>query len=268
MLDASRMSFLGTRGLARLRAATVTVLGAGGGGSHMVQQLAHMAIGRIVVIDPDRLDASNVNRVVGAGYADIGRLKTEILVERFSGLGAQLEAVPTRAETADGCRWMERSNLVFGALDGFRPRDNVERICRSALVPYIDIGLKIVADRTGAVTAVGGQVVTSVPNGPCLRCAGIITDENLARDREEYAAGPPEQQVISMNGLLASQAVTIALALLTGFTTSHSLAPHLLYDGLEHSLRTNTYLPDFPCPHYPLQDAGWAVVLPPKRGAS
>lgn len=268
MIDTSRMSFLGAPGLARLRAATATVVGAGGGGSHIVQQLAHIGIGRIVVIDPDRLETSNVNRVVGVTYRDIGRGKANLLVKRFSSLGAQLVAVHARAETLQGRRWIARSDVVLGGLDGFRPRDNVERICRSALVPYIDIGLTITIGQAGTVSAVGGQIVTSVPNGPCLRCVGVITDESLARDREEYVAGPPEQQVIPMNGILASQAVTIALALLTGFSTSHPLPPHLLYDGLEHSLRSNTYLPDVPCPHYPLEDAGWAVLLPPKRVAS
>ena len=68
-----------------------------------------------------------------------------------------------------------------------------------------------------------------------------------------------------MNGLLASQAVTGALALLTSFTGNFLLPPHLIYDGLEHTLRPNAFTPEGLCPHYPLAEAGWRYVLQVKH---
>ena len=217
MNSMSRMSFLGD-GLAWLRGATVTVLGAGGGGSHIAQQVAHLGVGRLPLVDFDPLEHHNVNRVVGAGYGDVGELKADLLAKRFWDLGTRVIPVPHKAESREGRRWIEQSDVVFGAVDGARARNNIEGFCRGALVPFIDIGLKIhVADDETTVLAIGGQIVTSVPGGPCLWCAEVLTDEALLLDRQEYLAGRPEQQVVSLNGILASQAVSGMLSLMTGY---------------------------------------------------
>jgi molybdopterin/thiamine biosynthesis adenylyltransferase len=266
MIDRSRIAFLGA-GYDRLRAAVVTVVGAGGGGSHILQQLAHLAVGTLVSVDPDDLENSNVNRVVCTNYADIGMSKATLLVRNLSRLGGRMVALKRRAETPIARAWIERSDLVFGAVDGARARNNIEQICRAALVPYIDIGLTILTSTDGAVTAIGGQIVTSLPNGPCLQCADVVTDDSLAEDREEYADSDIEQQVISMNGLLASQAVTGGVALLANYAPKFPPPAVVRYDGLLHEMRSDDWLNEA-CPHFPLTDAGWTVVLPPRKHAA
>ena len=256
----SRMSFLGS-GLDWLRAATITVLGAGGGGSHIAQQIAHLGIGRLVIVDHDRLEESNVNRVVGASYRDVGRFKAELLAERFRDLRTDIIAVTARAEAKEGRYWIEQSDLVFGAVDGARARNNIEQICRAALVPYIDIGMRIhVGEDSATIAGIGGQVVTSLPGGPCLRCAGVVTDALLLADREEYLVGRPEQQVISMNGLLASQAVNGMLAVMTDYASDFPPSAVIRYDGLRHAMFSDRFIHD-QCHHYPLDSAGWKYVF-------
>ncbi len=267
MNERSRMSFLGD-GLEWLRRATITVIGAGGGGSHIIQQIAHLQVGRLPIADHDHLEDTNVPRVVGSGFGDVGRLKAELLAERFSDLKTSIIAITERAESSGARRWIERSDVVFGAVDGARARNNIESICRAALVPYIDIGLKIQlgADDT-TITAIGGQVVTSLPGGPCLRCAEVVTNESLLADREEYLAGRPEQQVVSMNGLLASQAVNGMLNVMTGYAPDFPPAAVIRYDGLRHVMLPDRYVKG-PCLHYLLQAAGWRHVLPPRIAAA
>jgi hypothetical protein len=261
------MSFLG-RGLDWLKAATITVLGAGGGGSHIAQQLAHLGVRRLILVDPDRLEDTNVNRVVGAAYGDIGELKAHLLADRFADLGTEIIAVDVRAESPRGRYSIERSDVVFGAVDGARARRNIESLCRAALVPYIDVGLKIhMADDDVTILAIGGQIVTSLPGGPCLRCAEVVTEQSLLEDREEYLAGRPEQQVVSMNGVLASQAVNGMLSVMTGYAPDFPLPAMIAYDGLSHIMKPDTYVQG-PCPHFPVEDAGWRHVLPPRRAAA
>src|SRR3546814_8494235 len=65
-----RQDFLGPDSDARLRAVTIGIVGLGGGGSHVVQQLAHLGIGCFVCVDPDIVEDSNLNRLVGATAAD------------------------------------------------------------------------------------------------------------------------------------------------------------------------------------------------------
>ena len=257
----SRMSFLGA-GLDWLRSATITVIGAGGGGSHILQQMAHLGVRRLIPIDHDKLEDTNVNRVVGVGYSDVGLYKADLLAARLADLRTEIVPVKARAESAEGRFWIEQSDIVFGAVDGARTRRNIERICRDALVPYIDIGATIhIAEDGVTVDAIGGQVVTSIPGGPCLWCAGVITEESLANDRDEYVAGRPEQQVISINGLLASQAVSGMLTLMTGYSPDFPLPAMITYDGLSHIMQPNKYVTG-PCPHYSLDQAGWSHVLP------
>jgi molybdopterin/thiamine biosynthesis adenylyltransferase len=266
VIDRSRLAFLGA-GYRRLRGATVSVVGAGGGGSHIAQQLAHLAVGTVPCIDPDILKAWNVNRNVGSNYRLIGKRKSTILADRLAGLGGRVVPVPNRAESSEGRAWLERSDLVFGAVDGARARENIERICRAALVPYIDIGLRIETSPTGEVTAAGGQIVVSLPGGPCLRCAEVVTDSALAADREEYGDNAIEQQVVSMNGVLASTAVTAGVALLTEYAPLFPPPPVLLYDGLTYEVRVDE-CGTVPCPHYLLEDAGWRMVLPKRKNVN
>jgi molybdopterin-synthase adenylyltransferase len=266
MIDSSRIEFLG-QGLQRLLKATVSVVGVGGGGSHIAQQLAHLALGTLVIIDPDVVEASNVNRVVCSSYLDIGRHKALVLKRRLKGLGGNIIPVLSRAEGDGGRAWIERSELVLGAVDGVRTRCNIETICRAALVPYIDIGLKIDVGDDGAIKGIGGQVFVSAPGGPCTRCAGIVTEEGMLLDREEYAVGVPDQQVISLNGVLASQAANTAVALLTGFAPAFPPPRMLRFDGLLHRMLPDLNVETISCHHYSMEAAGWRLVLP-KRLAS
>jgi hypothetical protein len=87
----------------------------------------------------------------------------------------------------------------------------------------------------------------------------VITEANLARDKEEYLeAGAPEQQVISMNGLLASEAVNLFLALVTGYSNPLALPRYLVYHAMRHELTPHPFFGEGTqhCPHYPVEDAG------------
>lgn len=264
MIDRTRLAFLGDNAH-KLSHAVVTVVGGGGGGSHIAQQLAHLAVGTVVIIDPDIIERSNINRLPCCRYTDLRRPKAIVLAERLDALGSRMVPVVARAEDPLGRRWLERSDIVIGAVDGIRTRSNVERICRNALVPYIDIGLGIDVDDNGAVRAIGGQVVTSLIDGPCLRCVDVITDAAIIADREEYVVGAPDQQVISMNGVLASQAVNHALALITDYAPSFPVPTIVRFDGLLYRMLPDPEEIFGRCSHFALDSAGWSVVLPYRR---
>jgi molybdopterin/thiamine biosynthesis adenylyltransferase len=261
MKDSSRLAYLG-KGLQHLRRSTVTVIGAGGGGSHLGQQLAHVGVGTLSLIDSDVIEESNVNRVVCSGYDVVGKPKPVVLAKRLRGLGGNVVPVVARAESSEGRSWIERSDLALGAVDGVRARHNIESIFRAALVPYIDIGLKIDLGDDGNVIGIGGQVFLSFPGRACLQCMGIVTEEGMLRDREEYAVGDPDQQVISLNGILASQAADTVIALLTGFAPDFPPRLLLRYDGLLHRMLPDADAERISCPHYLQAQAGWRVVLP------
>src|SRR5256885_935437 len=82
---------------------------------------------------------------------------------------------------------------------------------------------------------IGGQVFIGMPGGPCMWCAGVLTKAGLDGETDEhgYVRGGADAQVVSLNGVLASQAVTEVLNLMTGFLSTPSVLPpaKLVFDG-------------------------------------
>lgn len=136
-----------------------------------------------------------------------------------------------------------------------------------ALVPVIDVGMQIKVEGEGEnrrVTSAGGQVVTSLSGGACFWCLGFLSEELLTRERNRYAGTQIEyeQQVISINGLLASQAITNMLGLLAGFVGATGVRRYISYNALTATMRAHPLLDGInvdTCPHYPLEDAGWSA---------
>jgi len=77
--------FLGLHSEITLANARVGVVGVGGGGSHMIQQLAHIGVGTILVADPDVVEDRNLNRLVGAGWWDVGAKAPKVAVAERDG---------------------------------------------------------------------------------------------------------------------------------------------------------------------------------------
>jgi hypothetical protein len=136
-----------------------------------------------------------------------------------------------------------------------------------AYVPLIDVGMQITPGRNAdgpQVLSAGGQVVTSLPGGACFWCMDFLRDDLLTRERTEYAGGVRalEQQVVSINGLLASQAITNMLGLFAGFAGPGGVTRYISYNALDQTMRSHPSLFGVAlgtCSHYPAEGAGWVV---------
>jgi len=259
----SRQSFLGEGGQAAIERCVVGVVGLGGGGSHIVQQLAHVGFLNYVIFDGDYADESNLNRLVIATEGDIAAKRTKVEAARGRILGVR-GAAKIEAFT---CRWQERPeslrrcDLVFGCVDSFAERRELEASCRHYLVPYIDVGMDL--HQAGAEPPVmGGQVILSMPGGPCMFCLGFLNDANLAREAAQYGAAGGRPQVVWPNGVLASTAVGIAVDLLTDWTRSLRGPVYLSYRGNDGTVQPHVrlkYLGGAICDHYPIDRVGGPV---------
>jgi hypothetical protein len=256
----SRQSFLGAKAQDIIDSAVIGVSGLGGGGSHIVQQLAHVGFLNYRLYDPDVVEDSNLNRLVGAVEIDIREQtpKIEVAKRVIKGLRPQanIEAYAQRwqenPERLRGC------DLVFGCVDGFTERRELEACARRYLIPLIDIGMDvhILGDDPPRM---GGQVILSMPCGPCMLCLGFISEAALAREGERYGDAGPRPQVVWPNGVLASTAVGIAIDLLTDWTRSLRDVIYLEYDGNTGGLKQHVrvqYLAERRCIHYPLTHVG------------
>jgi molybdopterin-synthase adenylyltransferase len=251
----SRQSFLGAGAQDVIERAVVGVVGLGGGGGHVVQQLAHIGFLNYRGFDSDYADESNLNRLVTATEANVASLTKKAELAR-----RQILAVRSTANVEMfPCRWQECPELlrgcdiVFGNVDGFGERCELEIACRRYLMPLIDIGMDvhIVGDEPPRM---GGQVILSMPGSPCMTCLGFLNEATLAREAARYGDAGPRPQVVWPNAILAATAVGIAVDLLTDWTRSLRSVVYLLYDGNRGTLNPHPRLQYLdlaaPCPHF------------------
>jgi adenylyltransferase/sulfurtransferase len=155
---------VGTAGQAKLAAASVLVVGAGGLGVPVLQYLAAAGIGRLGIVDGDRVEASNLHRQPLYGITDVGRPKAEVAAERLRALNrdVRIETYATRAtaENIDGL--VKGFDLVVECTDNFRAKFLVNDAVVRALKPAV---FASVHQYEGQV-----QVYRPLPHWPCLRC--------------------------------------------------------------------------------------------------
>jgi hypothetical protein len=253
----SRQSFLGEHAQDVFASARVAVLGLGGGGSHIVQQLAHVGFQRFVLCDPDVVEDTNLNRLVGATERDaIERTrKIDVAARVIRGLAPAAAVDPFASNWQDRAEAVRGVDLVFGCLDGYAARQALEVFTRRYLLPLIDIGMDVHQDGSEP-PSMSGQVILSMPGAPCMACIGFLNEITLAQEATKYGAAGIRPQVVWANGALASTAVGIAVNLLTGWTTRAPSSIYFEYDGNTGTLAPHKRLKYAPtrCIHYPLDD--------------
>ncbi|MGY4231114.1 hypothetical protein ACVIIW_000061 [Bradyrhizobium sp. USDA 4449] len=255
-----RQSFLGANSDAVLEAATIGIVGLGGGGSHVVQQTAHMGVGGYVPADPQSIEDTNTNRLIGGTLADVAanRSKVEIAARLIRGLNPNARIVPVQDDWLSAVDDLRLCDVIIGAVDGMREREQLERFARRHLIPYIDIGMDV-HDLGEQGFLVSGQVILSMPGCPCMRCCGFITDERLAQEAARYGAAGSRPQVVWSNGVLASTAVGLLTQLLTPWYPHPPRFVYLDYDGNKGTVTPNKrmeLLKDHVCPHHPANETG------------
>ncbi len=255
-----RQSFLGAESESRLNAATVGIAGIGGGGSHMVQQFAHIGIGGYVVADPDCITDTNTNRLIGATLNDLknARLKVAIAERLIRGLQPHARIITVPDKWQNATEHLRQCDIILGAVDGYTEREQLERFARRHLIPYIDIGMDV-HDLGEHGHLVAGQVILSTPGFPCLRCCGFVTDERLAQEAARYGAAGGRPQVVWPNGVLASTAVGLAVQMLTPWFRNPPAFTYLEYDGNRSTVSLSAHVAALRgkiCPHHPPEETG------------
>ncbi len=155
---------VGAAGQARLRASTVAVIGAGGLGVPVLQYLAGAGIGRLLIVDGDRLEASNLHRQTLYALADCGRFKAELAAARVSALNPEVQAIahPVRLDAGNGAALLDAADLVIDCTDNFSSKFLLNDLAHSIGKPVL---FASVYQYEGQL-----QVVRPKRGGACLRC--------------------------------------------------------------------------------------------------
>ena len=253
-----QVKFFGQEGQERLAAARIAVVGVGGLGSHVVQQLALLGVRAIAPIDAKELALTNRNRLVGAREDDSipGTPKVDIAERTARAIDGSIvvDKVFDSFVSKRGLDVLIGADYVFGCLDSEGARLVLTELSAAYAKPYVDVSSDIVP---GNPVYYGGQVCIAWSGNGCLSCMNVLDraraavelagPEERRRQAEIYGisrdllnvAGP---SVVSINGVVASLAVTEFMLRVTGIREPHRL---LTYHGRTGKVTVST---DNPAP--------------------
>lgn len=252
--------FFGVAGQERLLGTTVAVVGVGGLGTHVVQQLSLSGVGGLSLIDHEELSESNRNRYIGVRHDDPVPGSPKVLLGKRLALSIRpsirVETVFKSFVSEEGFAAIKEADYVFGCVDGDGARLVLLEACASFQKPYFDLATEIVP---GSPPNYGGRVCLSFDGDGCLFCRGLLDldeaaqhlagDVEVANRQAVYGvdasllatAGP---SVAPLNGVVASVGVCEFMFAAAGVRKAR---PHLTYHGTLGRVSTSVASPAADC---------------------
>lgn len=255
----ARQKFLGDDSEKVFKSLKIAIIGLGGAGSHIAQQLAHIGIGNFVLIDPQCIEDTNLNRLVGGTWKDVENEtpKVDIAERVIRGVQPDAKVAKYRKRWQEVADDLKSCDVTIGGLDQVRDKDELEGFCRRFMTPYIDIGMDVHAGDKGHF--IGGQVILSLPGTPCLRCYSVVTQAKIEEEARNYGDAGPKPQVVWPNGILASTAVGLTLQLVSPWHPNPVESEYLQYDGNAGTMARSPIwkaMQGRACSHHSLQETG------------
>ncbi|QHT71840.1 ThiF family adenylyltransferase [Rhodocytophaga rosea] len=176
----------------------IAIVGCSGTGSPTIEALIRNGVGKVVLVDPDKVEKKNLNRILNTTLSDAieGRLKVEVLKEAIEQIGFNTEVIvyPVNLfDSKEAIREIASCDIIFGCTDSIDSRHLLNHISTFYLIPYFDMGVKLLSDGQGGIDQITGAVHYIQPGGSSLLSRGVYTLEklraaNLIRtDPAEYA---------------------------------------------------------------------------------
>lgn len=232
-----QMRVFGARSVEDLSHLRVGIVGCGGTGSAVASLLARIGVSRLLLIDGDRVDQTNLNRLHFAKRADAisRRFKVDVVGDAIAEIGLARSVVRIRRfDDAPECRDALRAcDVIFGCTDDHLGRNLLNRLAHFYLIPIIDLGVLIDPNEQGGYDSFDGRVTVVQPGYPCQVCRQLINpqrmfEESMRRNdpqlyeqhrRAGYVEGDgdPSPVVVTFTSEIAAVAVNELLHRLTGF---------------------------------------------------
>ena len=254
---------LGDAGQRVLRNLHVAIVGLGGTGSVAFVQLVHLGVGRITIIDGDRVEHSNVSRIIGATACDAGVTRKVDVAARYAaslGLSTHVEVIHGHLGAEVSVADIEGCDIVLSCVDRHLPRALLNRLAYARAIPVVDMGSAFRVDTSGRITAGAGRVVIVGPGRRCFACWGHIDPDQVrieslsagaraSQAAEGYVDGAdiPQPSVVAFNTTIAGAAVVELIRLVTDYAGADDPPMHLGFDFVTGTVRRNVLPPEGFC---------------------
>src|SRR5712691_4687681 len=224
----------------------ISIVGVGGLGSIVAEHLIHMGFHEINLIDPDVLEMSNLNRVVGAYYEDAEqkRYKVDVVKRHLTKINPKATVLACKKDVHD--KEVESvlalSDWMIVATDTHSSRLKAQELSTQYFVPLLSVGVNITV-KDGNVEDMSGEVITArVGDYLCLSCLKRINPTKVASERHPdqtirealvkrgYVTGQEikEPAVKTLNTFVATMAVEV---LVNQYTEARRHVPILVYEN-------------------------------------
>jgi len=249
-LDARQRDALGDLHT-QLRDLSIALVGCGGLGSPLAEQLVRMGVRTLILIDYDRLDTeSNVRRVVGStrahANANVPPTKVDVVGAHLNKLGLGTSVIRVDGDVtseAAFCHLLD-ADLVVGATDTHVSRAVMNDLPSTYLLPVIDVGVRVGNRADGRLAGLVAELRILAPDRPCLWCRDVLnadairienlpTHERRELAREGYLVGPLGESAPSVTALGVLGSGMAGCALLGMFSSEGDHLPSgWIFDGL------------------------------------
>ena len=235
----------------------IAIVGAGGTGSAVAEQIVRLGARTLLLVDADTLTESNVTRVYGSTLGAVGRHKADVLAQHLQAIApdARCRTVHGMCSTQRVARSLAGMDLIFGCTDDNAGRLVLSRLSTYYLVPVIDLGVLLSSDDSGVLSGIDGRVTVLSPGSACMLCRGRVNlgraaaemrtpaeRKRLADEGYAPALGGQEPAVVAFTTMVASVAVSELLERLIGYG-DHNRPSEILLRLHEREISTNTAKP-------------------------
>ena len=259
----------GNAGQAALVGMKVGVVGAGGVGLMLVEFLARLGVGHLVVVDPDVVEVSNLPRLIGARIGDTGDegrrrrpLSKVSLARRLvhaANPTSEFDGIRGKFEDDGVARAFLDCDYIFLAADSMRARFLFNAIVHQYVIPGAQLGAKVRVDRaTGQVIDAFGVSRPVTPGRGCLWCNGLITAAGLQAESatpdearaQRYVDEPTvvAPSVIGLNAAAVSQAINDFMLWSVGLLSPEAPQEYVTIRPIKREVRHDEPRQDPECP--------------------
>lgn len=194
-----------------LRNLKIGIIGCSGTGSPVIEQLIRLGVGKILLVDNDIVERKNLNRILNSRMqdAELRRKKVVALKEAIERIGLGTEVTYLDNNLYDNIsvvKEVSSCDVLFGCMDSVDGRHLLNQIATFYLIPYFDLGVKIIADGLGSIESICGAIHYLQPGGSSLRTREVYNEEKL-RAAIQYRINPEEYHQRKKTGYLASMEV-------------------------------------------------------------
>ena len=182
----------------------VGIVGLGSVGAIIAESMARIGIKQVTLIDPDRVEEHNLDRLIYATVNDVGRLKVELAAEKMishsTAENIQVTSIPVSIQDNNAYKAALDCDILFSCVDRPLPRDVLNFISQAHLIPVIDGGVTVDFDyQKDKFFSSHWRAHLVTPYHQCLRCtgqytSGMVTAElDGSLDDPSYVASLPSQ---------------------------------------------------------------------------